>query len=65
MATIRRLRDKWQAQVRRKGIPPRAKGFETKADAERSARTLEAELDNTGSLQGTRLAERMTVRELL
>ncbi|SOE18218.1 phage integrase family protein [Hoeflea halophila] len=65
MATIRRLRGKWQAQVRRKGIPPRAKGFETKADAERWARTLEAELDRSGSLQDTRLAERMTVRELL
>ncbi len=65
MATIRRLRGKWQAQVRRKGIPPRAKGFETKADAERWARTLEAELDRSGSLQDTRLAERMTVGELL
>lgn len=59
MATVRRLRSKWQTQVRRKGIPPRAKGFETKADAEKWARNLEAELDRCGSLQDTRLAERM------
>lgn len=65
MATIRRLRGKWQAQVRRKGIPPRAKGFETKADAEKWARNLEAEFDRCGTLQDTRLAERMTVGELL
>lgn len=65
MATIRRLRGKWQAQVRRKGIPPRAKSFETKADAEKWARNLEAELDRCGTLPDTRLAERMTIRDLL
>ncbi|MFC3643074.1 tyrosine-type recombinase/integrase [Aquibium oceanicum] len=65
MATIRRLRGKWQAQVRRKGIPPRAKSFEMKADAEKWARNLEAELDRCGNLPDTRLAERMTIRELL
>lgn len=65
MATIRRLRGKWQAQVRRKGIPPRAKSFATRADAEKWARNLEAELDRCGSLPDTRLAERMTVQELL
>jgi len=33
MATIRKLRDKWQAMVRRKGIAPRSKSFDKKADA--------------------------------
>jgi integrase len=65
MATIRRLRGRWQAQVRRKGIPPRAKSFDAKADAERWARTLEAELDRSGALADTRIAERMSVRQLL
>jgi integrase len=65
MATIRRLRGKWQAQVRRKGIAPRAKSFDAKSDAEKWARNLESELDRCGNLPDTRLAERMTVRELL
>ncbi|MEP9399776.1 site-specific integrase [Mesorhizobium sp. KR2-14] len=64
MATIRRLRGRWQAQVRRKGIAPRAKSFDSKADAERWARNLEAELDRCGNLPDTRLAERMTIKEL-
>lgn len=65
MATIRKLRGRWQAQVRRKGLQPRAKSFDVKTDAERWARSLEAELDRVGVLADTRLAERMTVRELL
>jgi len=65
MATIRRLRGRWQAQVRRKGLAPRAKSFDAKSDAEKWARNLEAELDRCGSLPDTRLAERMTVRDLL
>lgn len=65
MATIRRLRGRWQAQVRRKGIPPRAKSFDSKADAEKWARSLEAELDRCGTLPDMRLAEQMTVRDLL
>lgn len=65
MATIRKLRGKWQAQVRRKGIAPRAKSFDVKSDAEKWARNLEAELDRCGNLPDTRLASRMTVRELL
>ena len=64
MATIRRLRGKWQAQVRRKGIPPRAKSFALKIDAEKWARNLEAELDRCGSLPDTPAAEQMTIREL-
>jgi hypothetical protein len=65
MATIRRLRGKWQAQARRKGLPPKAKSFVSKVDAEKWAYSLEAELDRAGVLPDTRLAEQMTVRELL
>ncbi|HEY4344308.1 MAG TPA: site-specific integrase, partial [Parvibaculum sp.] len=45
MATIRKLRGRWQAQVRRKGLQPRAKSFDSKSDAEQWARGLEAEVD--------------------
>ena len=65
MATIRKLRGKWQAQVRRKGMAPRAKSFESKADAERWARSLEAEVDRCGVLADTRLAENTTLAEVL
>ena len=65
MATIRKLRGRWQAQVRRRGIPPRAKSFDRRADAERWARELEAEADRSGWLTDTRVAERTTLGELL
>jgi integrase len=65
MATIRKLRDRWQAQVRRRGIPPRAKSFDRKSDAERWARELEAEADKNGWLADTRVAEKTTLGELL
>lgn len=65
MATIRKLRGKWQAQVRRKGMAPRAKSFDSKADAERWARNLEAEVDRCGVLPDTRLAENTTLAEIL
>ena len=64
MATIRKLRGRWQAQVRRKGLKPRARSFDNKIDAEKWARSLESELDKCGNLPDTRLAEQMTVREL-
>jgi integrase len=65
MATIRKLRDRWQAQVRRRGVPPRAKSFDKRSDAERWARDLEAEADRSGWVADTRLAEKTTLRELL
>jgi integrase len=65
MATIRRLRGRWQAQVRRRGVPPRAKSFDKRSDAERWARDLEAEADRSGWVADTRLAERTTLGELL
>jgi integrase len=65
MATIRKLRGRWQGQVRRKGMQPRAKSFDSKGEAEKWARSLEAELDRCGSMPDTRLAEQMTVHALL
>jgi integrase len=65
MATIRKLRGRWQAQVRRRGVPPRAKSFNKRADADRWARDLEAEADRSGWVADTRAAEKTTLGELL
>lgn len=65
MATIRRLRRRWQAMVRRRGAPPRCKSFDRRTDATRWARELEAEVDRSGWLADTRLAEKTTLGELL
>jgi hypothetical protein len=65
MATIRKLRGRWQAQVRRRGVPPRAKSFDKRAEADRWARDLEAEADRNGWVADTRVAEKTTLGELL
>lgn len=65
MATIRKLRGRWQAQVRRRGLAPRARSFDTKADAERWARQLEAQVDRSGLLPDTRPAETTTLKQVL
>jgi integrase len=65
MATIRQLRGRWQAQVRRRGVPPRAKSFDRRSDAERWAREIESEADRSGWVSDTRLAEKTTLGELL
>lgn len=49
MATIRKLRGRWQAQVRRRGMKPRCKSFDTKTDAEKWARELESQVDRFGA----------------
>lgn len=65
MATIRKLRGRWQAAVRRKGHAPRAKSFDSKAEAERWARDLESQLDRSGTLPDTRPAEKTTLAQIL
>jgi integrase len=65
MATIRKLRGRWQAQVRRRGVPPRAKSFDARSDAIRWARDIESEADRSGWVTDTRLAEKTTLGELL
>lgn len=51
--------------MRRRGVPPRAKSFDSKTAAERWARDLEAEADRSGWVADTRAAEKTTLRELL
>lgn len=64
MATIRKLRNKWQAQVRIKGHKPQAKSFTLKSDAVAWARLIEAEIQR-GVFVDTAEAEQMTVRDAI
>jgi len=45
MASLRQRGGKWQARVIRDGYPDQTKTFETKADAEKWARSVESEID--------------------
>ncbi|WLS05267.1 hypothetical protein [Shinella oryzae] len=65
MATIRKLRGRWQAQVRRRGMKPRAKSFDSKADAEKWARDLETQVDRFGAASDTKILETTTLGALL
>lgn len=65
MATIRKLRGRWQAQVRRRGMKPRCKSFDSKLEAEKWARDLEAQVDRFGAAPDTRILESTTLSELL
>jgi hypothetical protein len=65
MATIRKLRGRWQAQVRRRGMKPRCKSFDSKLEAEKWARDLEAQVDRFGAAPDTKILESTTLGELL
>jgi integrase len=65
MASLRYRNDKWQVQVRRYGHAPQSKSFQSKADAQRWARHVEAELDRTLIPNDPRLLSTITVAELL
>lgn len=65
MATIRKLRGRWQAQVRRRGMKPRCKSFDSKLEAGKWARELEAQVDRFGAAPDTRILESTRLSELL
>jgi integrase len=65
MANIRQhANGKWQVQIRRKGYPPVAKTFATKAHAVQFARSIESDLDR-GAITWSADAERTTIGELI
>lgn len=57
MATIRKLSGRWQAQVRRRGMKPGCKSFDSKIEAEKWARELEAQVDRFGAAPDTLILE--------
>ncbi|WP_312470148.1 site-specific integrase [Brucella sp.] len=65
MATIRKLRGRWQAQVRRRGMKPRCKSFDSKTEAEKWARDLESQVDKFGAAPDTRILESTTLGSLM
>jgi hypothetical protein len=65
MASLRYRNDKWQVQVRRYGHTAQSKSFRSKADAQRWARHVEAELDRTLVPDDPRLLSTITVGEVL
>ncbi len=65
MATLTKRGDgQWQAKVRRKGYPVVSKTLETKAKAERWARSVESEMDR-GTFVSRAEAESTTLKEVL
>ncbi|AXW10431.1 site-specific integrase [Ralstonia pseudosolanacearum] len=64
MATITKRGGAWLCQVRRRGYPARSKTFQSRADAEKWGRLLEAEMDRGVHLPN-REAEGTTLADLL
>ena len=64
MATVRKLRGRWQAQVRRRGMAS-LQSFDSKLEAEKWARDLEAQVDCFGAAPDTKILESTTLGELL
>jgi integrase len=64
MATIRKLRNRWQAQVRLKGIKPIAKSFTKKSEAVAWSRVIESRV-TLGTFVDARAAENTLVSDLI
>ena len=64
MASIIPVKGKWRAQVRRKGHEAQTQTFEKKADAERWARRIEAEMD-AGRASGRRISKHKTIADIV
>lgn len=65
MASLRFRNGKWQVQVRRHGHAPRAQSFQSKADASRWARQIEAELDRALIPNDMRALGSITLADML
>ena len=65
MATIRKHRDKWQVQIRRKGCTPLTRTFRRKADALEWGNQAEVDADRRGLTANPRQLERLTVADLV
>lgn len=65
MATIRKWRDKWQVQVRRKGCPHLSRTFTSRSDAIAWARHTEIQADRRLLAPDPKQLERITLGELV
>ena len=64
MASIRYRNGKYQVRILRKGFPQATRSFQKKQDAERWARSTEAEID-TGCFANPTLANKTTFKEII
>ncbi len=64
MATVTKMRGKWQCKVRKKGYPAQSKVFIRKADAEAWGRYIETQMDR-GTFGDESESASMTVAEML
>lgn len=64
MASIRQRSGKWQARVIRLGFPPEAKSFDTRSEAKRWGRQIEAAMDR-GAYQSPAGANQVLLRDIL
>lgn len=64
MASFRQRNNKWQARVQRDGYPDQTKTFETRAEAEKWARSLESEMDK-GQFVNVSEAQRTTLGDVI
>ena len=64
MASFRYRSNQWQARVRRKGYPDETKSFATRQDAEKWARSIEANIDK-GQFINVSEAQRTTLGDLI
>lgn len=65
MATIRKHRDKYQVQVRRKGYPSVSRSFQKLSDAKEWAREIERQADRQELAPDRRELTRITLRDLV
>lgn len=65
MATIRRQRDKYQVQIRRKGFPPVTKSFHQLSDAKEWARDMERQADRHGLVPKSKELDKTTLADLV
>ena len=64
MASFRYRSNQWQARVRRKGYPDETKSFAIRQDAEKWARSIEADIDK-GQFVNVSEAQRTTLGDLI
>ncbi len=65
MASMRRRKDRWQVQVRRKGSPQISRTFSLRADAQAWAREIELTIDRHGLPIPKRQLQSITLADLL
>lgn len=65
MASIRKRKNRWQVQVRRKGCAPETRSFIHKADAQIWAREIELTIDRHGLPISRREMNSLTLRKLM